>query len=247
MIFLPVRRSRVACSADGHAGLEGVGMRCMVGAGVVKPQALLLGLSSLLLTGSAMAQAVVLSGTMGNRALLVVDGAAPKSVAVGDTHAGVKLLALNADQATIESRGQRSTLRVGDAPVSVGGAMKPGSGGRIVLPQGQGGHFFADGMVNGRSMRFMVDTGATTVALGVDDARRIGLSFDTAPRINMSTANGVAAAWRVKLHSVRINDVEVFDVDAIVGPNMPYALLGNSFLGRFNMNRTSDTMVLERR
>lgn len=184
---------------------------------------------------------------MGSRALLVVDGTAPKSLAVGDTHLGVKLLALTADQATIETHGQRSVVRVGDAPVSVGGPMKPGSGGKIVLPLGQGGHFFANGTVNSKPIQFMVDTGATAVAMGVDDAKRLGLSYESSPRVNMSTANGVVPAWRVKLHSVRIHDVEVFDVDAIVGPNMPYALLGNSFLSRFNMNRTSDTMVLERR
>lgn len=200
-----------------------------------------------LLCGVASAQSVALSGMMGSRALLVIDGSAPKSLSVGESHLGVKLLALSPDQVTIESHGRRNVLRVGDAPVSVGGAMKPGSGGKIVLPLGQGGHFFANGTINSKPIQFMVDTGATAVAMGVDDAKRIGLSYETAPRVNMNTANGVITAWRVKLHSIRINDVEVFDVDAIVGPSMPYALLGNSFLSRFNMNRTSDTMVLERR
>jgi len=211
------------------------------------PRAAALGVALLVQSGLAAAQSVALSGMMGSRALLVIDGSAPKSLAVGESHLGVKLLALSPEQVTIESRGQRSVLRVGDAPVSVGGAMKPGSGGKIVLPLGQGGHFFANGTINSKPIQFMVDTGATAVAMGVDDAKRIGLAYESAPRVNLSTANGVIAAWRVKLHSIRINDVEVFDVDAIVGPSMPYALLGNSFLSRFNMNRTSDTMVLERR
>jgi aspartyl protease family protein len=63
----------------------------------------------------------------------------------------------------------------------------------------------------------------------------------------MNTANGAAQGWLIKLSSLRIGDVEVYEVDAVVGPNMPYALLGNSFLSRFSMNRTSDLMVLERR
>jgi aspartyl protease family protein len=63
----------------------------------------------------------------------------------------------------------------------------------------------------------------------------------------MNTANGSAQGWLVKLNSVRIGDVEVYEVDAIVTPNLPYALLGNSFLNRFSMNRNSDSMVLERR
>jgi aspartyl protease family protein len=93
----------------------------------------------------------------------------------------------------------------------------------------------------------MVDTGATTVALGVDDAKRMGIDYQKGRPVRMGTANGVAQGWLVKLNSVKIGDVEVYEVEAIVGPNMPYALLGNSFLSRFSMNRTSDQMVLERR
>ena len=64
----------------------------------------------------------------------------------------------------------------------------------------------------------------------------------------MQTANGVAPAWVVKLSSVRIGDVEIYDVDAVVGSqSMPYVLLGNSFLSRFQMRRDNDQMVLERR
>ena len=63
----------------------------------------------------------------------------------------------------------------------------------------------------------------------------------------MGTANGVAQGWLVKLSTVKIADVEVYEVDAVVGPDMPYALLGNSFLSRFNMNKTIDQMVLEKR
>ena len=64
----------------------------------------------------------------------------------------------------------------------------------------------------------------------------------------MSTANGVVAAWKVRLDSVRIGDVEVHGVDAVVAPHaMPYILLGNSFLTRFQMRRDNDQLVLERR
>jgi aspartyl protease family protein len=96
-------------------------------------------------------------------------------------------------------------------------------------------------------MQFMVDTGATSVALGTSDAQRLGIDYQQGQPVRITTANGTALGWRVKLGSVRIGDVEVLDVDAVVGPNMPFALLGNSFLSRFTMNRTSDMMVLERR
>lgn len=105
----------------------------------------------------------------------------------------------------------------------------------------------ANGSINGRAVQFMVDTGATAVAIGTSDAQRMGIDYQKGLPVRMSTANGVAQGWRVVLNSVRVGDVEIFDVEAVVGPNMPFALLGNSFLSRFTMNRNSDTMVLERR
>jgi aspartyl protease family protein len=190
---------------------------------------------------------VALSGVLGSKALVVINGAPPKMLAAGETHAGVKLISVSGDQASLEIGGKRVNLRVGDAPVSQGGGAGAGGGNKIVLPMGSGGHFMANGTINGRAVQFMVDTGATSVAIGTSDAQRMGIDYEKGQRINMGTANGVAQGWRVKLNSVRVGDVEVFDVDAVVGPNMPFALLGNSFLSRFTMNRSSDTMVLERR
>ena len=188
-----------------------------------------------------------LSGVMGSNGLLVIDGAAPKLLAAGETHSGVKLISASGDQAVLEIGGKRSNLRVGDAPVSLAGAAGSGGGNRITLPVGSGGHFMANGTINGRAIQFMVDTGATAVALGINDAQRMGIDYQKGQPVRMSTANGVAQGWRVVLNSVRIGEVEVFDVEAVVGPNMPFALLGNSFLSRFSMNRSSDVMVLERR
>jgi aspartyl protease family protein len=184
---------------------------------------------------------------MGSKALLVVDGGAPKALSTGESHQGVKVLSVVGEQATLEIKGQRSTVRVGDAPVSQG--AKPGgtNGNKIVLPMGSGGHFFAQGLVNGKPIQFMVDTGATTVAMGMSDAKRMGIDYQKGLAVRVGTANGVAQGWKVRLNTVKIGDVEVYEVDAIVGPDMPYALLGNSFLGRFNMNKTNDQMVLDKR
>jgi aspartyl protease family protein len=195
----------------------------------------------------ASAQSVALSGVMGSKALLVVDGGAPKALAAGETHQGVKVVSVVGEQATLEIKGQRSTVRVGEAPVSQGARPGGANGSKIVLPMGSGGHFFAQGLVNGRPIQFMVDTGATTVAMGITDAKRMGIDYQKGLAVRMGTANGIAQGWKVKLNSVKIGDVEVYEVDAIVGPDMPFALLGNSFLGRFNMNKTIDQMVLDKR
>lgn len=202
-----------------------------------------------LASGAAGAQAVALQGMLGTKALLIVDGSAPKTVAPGETYKGVKVVSTSGDTAVLEIGGRRHSFRVGDAPASVGAsAPAPGSGSRIVLNAGSGGHFVTPGQINGQQVRFVVDTGATVVALSEAEAQRIGLAYkDGKPGLS-STANGTVTTWQVKLASVRVGDVEIRDVDASVLPAaMPYVLLGNAFLGRFQMKRENDVMVLERR
>lgn len=204
---------------------------------------------ALFASAAAFAQSVALQGMLGSKALLIVDGSAPKTVAPGETHQGVKVVSTSGDQAVVEMGGKRHTLRVGEAPASVGGKGGGQAGGsRIVLTAGSGGHFMAQGAINGRAVHFMVDTGASMIGLGASEAERLGLNYKAGERGMISTANGAAQAWKMKLGSVRVGDVEVFDVDAVVSPQpMPYILLGNSFLTRFQMKRENDQMVLERR
>jgi aspartyl protease family protein len=200
-----------------------------------------------LLAGAAGAQTVTLQGVLGGKALIMVDGSAPKAVAPGESHKEVKVLAVVGDQATVEVAGQRQVLRVGEAPVSVGSGPG-GRGTKIVMTADTGGHYLAQGTINNRSARFMVDTGATSVAMGLGDAERLGIDFRRGTPVLGGTANGVVQMWRVKLASVRIGDVEVLDVDgAVVNASMPYVLLGNSFLNRFQMTRDNQLLVLERR
>lgn len=202
-----------------------------------------------LVAAGAAAQSVTLQGMLGRKALLMVDGGAPKSVAPGETHQGVKVLSTSGDQAVVEVAGQRQTLHVGEAPASVGSAPGAGPrGNKIVLTAGSGGHFLTPGAINGRATQFMVDTGATSVAMSVGEAERLGIDYRKGQLARGNTANGPVTVYQVKLASLRIGDVEVFDVDAAVLPApMAHILLGNSFLTRFQMTRHNDQLVLERR
>lgn len=200
------------------------------------------------LAGMAQAQSVVLSGVLGSKALLVVDGGPPRSVAVGQSHQGVTVIAVEPSRAEVEIKGVRQTLRMGEGPMGSEDAPAGGDSGRIVLQAVSNGHFLTQGQINGNSVRFMVDTGASFIAIGIADAQRMGINLKTAQPAVMGTANGATQAWRVKLNSVRVGNVTVHEVDAVVMPApMPYALLGNSFLTRFQMTRTNDQLVLERR
>lgn len=203
----------------------------------------------LLCSGVAYGQSVALSGMLGSKALLVVDGGAPKAIAAGESHRGVTLVSTQGDTAVIDIGGKRQSLRVGEAPVSVGsGGAAGASGSRIVLSADSGGHFMVQGQINGKATTMVVDTGATGVVIAESEAKRMGLKYSTGLPMKVSTANGVVPAWYMKISTIRVGDVVAYDVDGVVTTGaMPYVLLGNSFLARFQMTRTNDQMVLEKR
>lgn len=201
----------------------------------------------LALTSSlASAQAVALSGVLGGKALLVVGSNAPRAVAVGETYQGVRVLSVSKEEAVVEVQGQRSTLQLGQAPVSVRGSSS--SGQRVVLMADTRGHFVQQGQINGQPMSFMVDTGASTIAIGQAQAQRLGLDYRSGQPVRMNTANGVTQGWRLRLDSVRLGEVQITGLEAVITPQpMPHVLLGNNFLNYFQMTRTPDQMVLEKR
>jgi aspartyl protease family protein len=197
--------------------------------------------------GAVQAQTVTLNGHIGAaKALLVIDGE-PHTVAVGSTVRGVRLLSLTEAQAEVEVNATRRTLALGAGPVRVTAGTAQG-GTAIVLTAGTNGHFRTTGQINGKSIEFMVDTGASSVVISQADADRLGIDTKSAPVGMAETANGRAPYRLVVLSSVRVGDVEIANVEAAVIPaQMRGALLGNSFLQRFQMRRDNDTMRLEKR
>jgi aspartyl protease family protein len=191
---------------------------------------------------AATAQTVTFNGMLGDRALLIVDGQA-QTIAVGATKAGVKLVRLDGSTAQIEVGGHQQSLRLGGT--WAGGAVAGGSGDRIVLPMGPGGHFTGTASINGHSTRFVVDTGATLVSIGRDEAARLGLDLSGGSGVSIMTANGAVGAVTLTLSSVRVGDVTLSNVPAVVTPqSIGVVLLGNSFLSRFQMRSDSDSLVL---
>jgi aspartyl protease family protein len=197
---------------------------------------------------AAQAQSVTLNGQLGNQqALLVIDGQ-PHAVAVGATVQGVRLLSLSSGQAEVMVGGARRTVVLGAGPVRVlgeGGAAAAAGGQEIVMTANGDGHFIAQGRINGNAVTFMVDTGATVISIGQADADRLGINYKSAPSGFANTANGRVPVRSVTLNAVRVGDVELSGIEAIVIPTqMQHVLLGNSFLNRFSMRRDNDTMRL---
>ena len=198
------------------------------------------------LVAGAQAPSVTFNGVLGDRALLVIDGQA-QTLAVGASAQGVKLLQVEANQAQVQVGGRTQTLHIGGS-LAGGNASDASSGSRITLPAGLGGHFTGIATINGHAVQFIVDTGATNISIGRDVADRIGLDYSSGGFAQSSTANGVVVVRTVTLSAVRVGDVLVSNVTATVMPqSMPYVLLGNSFLSRFQMRRDNDSLVLDKK
>ena len=201
----------------------------------------------LLACPAGFAQTVSMSGSLGDKALLMIDGA-PRTVATGATVQGVKLISVTGNDAVVEIKGKRVSVVMGGAQVNIGGQASSGGGSQIVLTAGSGGHFLTAGGINGKAVRFLVDTGATSVAMGIAEAEHLGLDYRSGQRLYVNTANGNAPAYKVRLAEVRIGDVVVYDIEALIVPaQMEFILLGNSFLTRFQMKRENETLTLSKR
>lgn len=134
------------------------------------------------------------------------------------------------------------------APSLAGGPSQAASGGAAEIAKSPDGHYWAEANVNGSHVHFLVDTGATTVALTADDARRLGFEpKDLDYAFQVSTANGKARAAEVKLASISVAGARVSDVDALViEEGLPTSLLGMTYLGRLSRFEATRTALILR-
>jgi aspartyl protease family protein len=200
-----------------------------------------------LVCGSAWATEVSLVGLYGTKALVVVNGSKPFSIPVGTaTPDGVKLLSIEGAAAYFEIDGRKRRLAVGEHSVSAGNDGREAA--TVTLAADSGGHFSTIGTINGTPVRFLVDTGATVIAMGKTDAVRANVDYQNGvPGMSM-TANGPTRVWKVTLKSVRVGDVMLNQVEAAVTEHdMPMVLLGMSFLNRMEMKREGQSMTLKKR
>jgi aspartyl protease family protein len=180
------------------------------------------------------------------KAMLVIDDKAPKMFVVGASIApGAKLIAISTNSATIEQDGKRQTLFLGHAVLK----NDPTKNSSITLQASENGHFFTDGKINGGSnLRMMVDTGASFVAISASDAIKLGIDYKRGRPSRVSTANGIISTYIVRLDSLKVGDIELFQVDASVQENeLGTCLLGMSFLKRVSMLREGQQMILTKK
>lgn len=212
-----------------------------------RSRALRLLCSALLLVSmqqAAAAPQIVVQGLFRDRAVLSIDGQ-QRMLKVGQTSPeGVKLLRADSAAAELEVDGERRTVRLG---THVAGTYAPPATKEVrIWPDGRG-MYSTVGSINGMPVRFLVDTGATSIAMNGAEARRLGLAYRLDGRKgHASTASGVVPTYKVKLNVVQVGDIRLRQVDALVieGEFPEQVLLGMSFLGRLKIENHGAAMLL---
>jgi aspartyl protease family protein len=203
--------------------------------------------ATLALPGPAAAQDVNVIGLFSGRAVIVVNRGAPRTLKAGErTPEGVLLVSADSRAAVVEIDGRRMTLEMGQHFES---AAQGDTRTSVTLSPDSSGHYFADGQVNGGHIRFLVDTGATLISLSAADATRLGIDYRNGQRGWSIVADGRRVPnYRVKLDSVVVGGLRLYNVDASIGEGgMGSALLGMSFLSRTEMRRDGQNLTLTKR
>lgn len=200
---------------------------------------------TLLLAPGALAANITVVGLFPGKALLVINNAPPRILAIGQSSPeGVKLVATDSKSATLEFDGKKMVLEIGEHfATSTAGAVPT-----VKLAADTRGHFVTQGSINGGSVRMLVDTGATLVAIPARDAARLGIDIRKGDAGVVQTAAGPSPAYRVRLDAVQIGDITIHQVDGVVmAEGLDIVLLGMSFLNRTEMKREGQTLTLTKR
>ncbi len=210
-----------------------------------------LALSALLLavtTALPAVEKITVLGLFKDKAIVRIDGKQRVIEAGGSTPEGVKLVSADSEEAVLEVNGEVATYRLG---THIGTTYaKPKEGPSVqIWPDGLG-MYSVVGSINGYPVNFLVDTGATLVAMNKHEARRLGIDYlvEGSPGMS-STASGMVATYYVRLKRVRIGDIALGEIPAAVidGDFPADVLLGNSFLNRVHMRREGRMLELQKR
>jgi|TARA_R110000822_G_scaffold187752_19_gene326838 aspartyl protease family protein len=185
-------------------------------------------------------------GLFGGSAVLVINGK-QRLLKQGQTSPeGVTLVASDSHQAVVEIEGRRVTLGLSQ---HISSSFQAAKLAEVRIPRASNGHYMVSGSINGHPVDFMVDTGATSVAMSLNDAKRLGVDFRRGKRASASTAGGIVNAFEVDLDKLVIGNITAHQVSAtiVVGDYPTDVLLGNSFLSRVEMTEEEGVMVLRKK
>lgn len=207
---------------------------------------LILSVVCLCLQAAANAQVVQVKMLAQGSALIEIDGKQRMLRDGATSPEGVKLVAADRKQAIVEFNGARQTLTLSRRIATRFNAAEKKE---LRISSGVGGHFYAEGFINGMPVKFMVDTGATTVSMNRLEAERLGIDYLNGTPVMVSTANGNAKKYRVMLERVAVGDIEMRQVDAVVSTteSPEIILLGNSYLSAMEMTIDQGVLLLRKK
>ena len=169
-------------------------------------------------------------------------------ISVGETSPeGIKLLAANTSRAIFEIEGKQVERTLGSS-VSLSFTKAKSIQEKVFADER--GMFLSVGSINGQSVRFLVDTGATTIAMNTSQAKRLGVPYEMEGKAaTASTASGFVKAYRVRLKSVTLGKIKRRNIEAMVidGQHPGPILLGMSFLGDLKVEKVGNMLTLKSR
>ncbi len=196
-------------------------------------------------TSSHAVETIEVQGLFSNKAVIRIDGTR-HILSVGETSPeGVRVISANSKFAVLEINGKQQQYTLGN---TISTQFKKSKQVTEQVFANRYGMFLTHGSINGHSVQFLVDTGATTVAMSAVQAKKIGLTYRLHGQpTKTSTASGIADAWVVKLKSVRLGQLKQSNVEAVVieGNHPRHVLLGMSFLDQIKVQKEGDKMIFE--
>ena len=186
-------------------------------------------------------------GLFPGAAVLNIDGQR-KLVKVGQSGPeGVQVVSADSHKAVLRIGGVEQTYEL-SREYNSGGYAAPSARTEMSIARGTGGHYWVAGTINNQNAQFLVDTGATSIAMNEGEARRLGIDYRASGTPMMvSTASGTVRSWRVMLNSVKLGGIELLGVEAAVveGDYPTEILLGMSFLNHVGWREEQGMMYIQ--
>lgn len=207
----------------------------------------LLLLICLLVATAVTAGDIVVLGLFKDKAVLTIDGNRRVLKRGERSPEGVRLVSADSEAAVLEIAGQTRRHLLGS---HIGASYAAPAVREVRLWADSAGMFHTNGSINGYTVQFLVDTGATSVAMSAVEARRLGIDYRMSGReTTATTASGVARAWGIRLDAVRVGDILLRNVEATVldGGFPRDVLLGMTFLGQLEMAREGSVLQLRQK
>lgn len=201
-------------------------------------------LSCSLISFSVLASDIQILGLFKDKVVMTIDGKT-KVLKLGEEDSGIKVLSANSQQCELLINGQTQVFTMG-SEVNINFAPRESPVVRVA--QDSHGLYRTSGMINDHPVNFIIDTGATLVAMNLNQAIALGITYDKKPTM-VETAAGKAQAYMTNLQRVSIGGILVYNVPAIIviGNSPTDVLLGRSFLNRVEMKDNETLLELRQK